>query len=55
MYSKAYIPYRGGFSSPFCRWQGSFQNDHPVELGAATAKRWLATKGFTPKYLIISI
>jgi len=49
MYSKAYIPYGGGFSSPFCRWQGSFQNDHPVELGAATAKRWLATKGFDPK------
>ena len=44
MYSKAFIPYRGYFSSPFVRWQGSLQNEHAIKLAAATAKRWLSTK-----------
>ncbi|GAB6171237.1 thiolase family protein [Paradesulfitobacterium aromaticivorans] len=55
MYSKAYIPYGGYYSSPFARWQGSLQNEHSVELAAATAKRWLATKEIDAKifeYLI---
>ena len=49
MYTKTFIPYRGYYSSPFSRWQGSLQHEHSVELGAATAKRWLAHKGFDPK------
>ncbi|HUW65359.1 MAG TPA: thiolase family protein [Spirochaetia bacterium] len=49
MYSKAFIPYRGYFSSPFARWQGSLQNENSVELAAATAKRWLAAKGLDAK------
>ncbi|NIO04233.1 MAG: thiolase family protein [Proteobacteria bacterium] len=49
MYSKAFIPYEGYYSSPFARWQGSLQNENSIELGAATAKRWLAEKGFDPK------
>ncbi|WP_027718073.1 thiolase family protein [Desulfovirgula thermocuniculi] len=49
MYSKAYIPYRGYYSSPFARWQGSLQNEHPVELAATTAKKWLASKGLDVK------
>jgi len=56
MYTKSFIPYGGYYSSPFARWQGSLQNDHPVELAAATAKRWLGTKNFDPKmfdYLIL--
>ncbi len=44
MFTKAYIPYRGYYSTPFCRWQGSFAAEHPVRLAGATAKRWLATK-----------
>lgn len=44
MYSKAFIPYGGYYSSPFVRWQGSLQNENSIELGAATAKRWLASK-----------
>ncbi len=58
MYSKTFIPYRGYFSSPFARWQGSLQNEHPVELAAATAKKWLASKKFDPKifdYLFLGI
>lgn len=44
MLSKAYIPYKGYFSSPFVRWQGSFQNEHAITLAANTAKRWLTQK-----------
>lgn len=48
MYSKAYIPYRGYYSSPFSRWQGSLANENSIELGAGTAKRWLAGKKIDP-------
>ncbi len=51
MYTKAYIPFRGYYSSPFSRWQGSLQNENAIELGANTAKRWLATKNFDPKMI----
>ena len=51
MYTKAYIPFRGYYSSPFSRWQGSLQNENAIELGAATAKRWLSTKNFDPKMI----
>ncbi len=44
MFTNAYIPYRGYYSSPFCRWQGSFANEHSVELGSSTAKKWLNSK-----------
>jgi len=44
MYTKAFIPYRGYYSSPFARWQGSLQNENAIELGALTARRWLAAK-----------
>nr|MDA8234213.1 thiolase family protein [Clostridia bacterium] len=46
MYSKAFIPYGGYYSSPFVRWMGSLQNENSIELGAATAKRWLASKNY---------
>ncbi len=44
MYTKAFIPYGGYYSSPFVKWQGSLQNENSIELGASTAKRWLASK-----------
>ena len=44
MYTKAYIPYGGYYSSPFSRWQGSMQNDNAIELGATTARRWFLEK-----------
>ena len=43
-YTKAYIPYKGYYSTPFSRWQGSMQNDNAVELAAATARRWFLEK-----------
>lgn len=48
MLTKAFVPYRGYWSSPFCKWQGSFQNEDSVKLAAATASKFLALRGFTP-------
>jgi acetyl-CoA acetyltransferase len=46
MLKKAFIPYGGYYSSPFCRWQGKMQNENSIVLGAETSKRWLAEKGY---------
>ena len=43
-YKKAYIPYGGYYSTPFCRWQGSMQYDNAITLGANTARRWFLEK-----------
>ncbi len=56
--SKAFIPYKGYYSTPFCRWQGSLQNEHSIVLGATTSKRWFESKGWDPKmfdYLFLGI
>jgi acetyl-CoA acetyltransferase len=58
MLSKAYIPYKGYFSSPFARWQGSLANENAISLAAETSKRWLAEKNWDPKmfdYLILGM
>jgi acetyl-CoA acetyltransferase family protein len=46
--SKAFIPFKGYYSSPFCRWQGSLANENAVVLGATTANRWLKKKKIDP-------
>ena len=48
MLEKAFIPYNGYYSTPFCRWQGSLANENAIELGARTSKRWLAEKKWDP-------
>jgi len=58
MLTKAYIPYRGYFSSPFARWQGSMANENSIVLAAETAQRWLAEKNWDAKifdYLFLGI
>jgi acetyl-CoA acetyltransferase len=58
MLTKAYIPYKGYFSSPFARWQGSLANENSIVLAAETAKRWLAEKNLDPRiydYLYLGI
>ena len=58
MLTKAYIPYKGYFSSPFARWQGSLANENAIALAAETSKRWLAEKNWDPNmfdYLILGI
>lgn len=49
MFQNAYIPYKGYYSTPFCRWQGSMANDHAIVLAAGTSHRWLSQKGLDPK------
>jgi acetyl-CoA acetyltransferase len=58
MLSKAFIPYKAYFSTPFCRWQGSMANEHSVVLAAETAKNWLASKDWDPgqfDYLVLGV
>jgi acetyl-CoA C-acetyltransferase len=58
MLTKAFIPYGGYYSTPFCRWQGSLANAHAILLGAGTSKRWLAEKNWNPEqfdYLFLGI
>jgi len=45
----AYIPYGGYWSTPFCRWQGSFQNLHSIKFAAETAERFFREKAISPK------
>ena len=42
--TKAYIPYGGYWSTPFCRWQGSFGHLHALKFGAEIAVRALAER-----------
>ncbi len=58
MLTKAYIPFRGYYSTPFARWQGTLATENAIVLGANTAKRWFAEKGWDPKsidYLYLGI
>jgi len=49
MLEKAYIPYRGYYSTPFAKWQGALANENAIVLGAATSKRFFASKGWDPR------
>ncbi|MFZ0448867.1 MAG: thiolase family protein [Desulfatiglandaceae bacterium] len=51
MIEKAFIPYKGYYSTPFCKWQGSFANENAIVLGGETARRWLAEKKWSPEML----
>ncbi|MEE8479755.1 MAG: hypothetical protein V3T59_00780 [Desulfobacterales bacterium] len=58
MLTKAFIPYKGYYSTPFSRWQGSMASENAIMLGANTSKRWLAEKKWDPKmfdYLFLGI
>lgn len=48
MLTKTFIPYRGYYSTPFCRWQGKLANEHALTLAANTSKRFLAGKAWDP-------
>ncbi len=47
MFRHAYVPYKGYWCSPFCRWQGSLATQNSTELAAAAAKRFLEVRGLT--------
>ncbi|WP_457553500.1 thiolase family protein [Desulfobacula sp.] len=56
MLTKAFIPYKGYYSSPFAKWQGSLANENSIILGTDTARNWLETNNISPDifdYLIL--
>jgi acetyl-CoA acetyltransferase len=56
--NKTYIPYKGYYSSPFCRWQGSLAYENAVVLGGTTANRWFKSRKIDPTivdYLYLGI
>ncbi len=58
MLKNAFIPYRGYYCTPFCRWQGAMSNENAIALGGQTGARWLAHKEWDPRlfdYLILGI
>ena len=44
-FEKAFVPYGGYWSSPFCRWQGAISEENSVELAARTAGRFMGERG----------
>jgi acetyl-CoA acetyltransferase len=50
-FEKAYIPYGAYWSTPFCKWQGSFSHLPAIPFAADTARRVLAGRGIEPSSL----
>jgi acetyl-CoA acetyltransferase len=48
-FQKAFIPYGGYWSTPFCRWQGSLAHLHAVPFAAEIAARALEERGISPQ------
>ena len=48
-FKNAYIPYGCYWSTPFCRWQGSFQKMHTVEFAARITTGFLQERNISPK------
>ena len=49
VFKDTYIPYGGYWSTPFCAWQGSFQNLHSIKFAAEIGQRFLQEKKISPK------
>ena len=47
-YERAFIPYDAYWSTPFCRWQGSFAHLHSMVFAAEICKGALAGRGIPP-------
>jgi acetyl-CoA acetyltransferase len=48
MFKKVFIPYRGYYSTPFCRWQGTMANENSIALAGTTANRWRTKNNLDP-------
>ena len=48
-FEKAYIPYGGYWSTPFCRWQGSLAHLNAIPFAAEIAVRVLGERGISPQ------
>ncbi|MBU0718117.1 MAG: thiolase family protein [Planctomycetes bacterium] len=51
LFEKAYIPYGAYWSTPFCRWQGSFGHLHALRFAADVAAAALAARKISPEVL----
>jgi len=51
MFSKAYIPYRGYYTSPFVRYGKSFKDYNSIELSATTTKEWMGHNKIDPSII----
>ena len=49
VFKDTYIPYGGYWSTPFCSWQGSFQNLHSIKFAAEIGQRFLQENKILPK------
>jgi acetyl-CoA acetyltransferase len=47
-FQKAYVPYGGYWSTPFCRWQGSFAHLNAISFAAEVAVRALEEREISP-------
>jgi acetyl-CoA acetyltransferase len=47
-FQKAFVPYGGYWSTPFCRWQGSFAHLNAVSFAAEVAVRALEEREISP-------
>ena len=50
-FTNAFIPHRAYWSTPFCKWQGSFADLHPVRFAADVAVKGLARREISPEVL----
>jgi acetyl-CoA acetyltransferase family protein len=50
-FQKAYIPYGGYWSTPFCRWQENFAHLNAVPFAAEITRRALEERDISPKAL----
>jgi acetyl-CoA acyltransferase len=48
-FKETYIPYGCYWTTPFCSWQGSFQNYHAIKFASEIGKRFLQEKKISPK------
>jgi acetyl-CoA acetyltransferase len=49
LFEKTYIPYDAYWSTPFCRWQGSFAHLHSMEFAAEMCREALPPRRISPK------
>ncbi len=47
-FERAYIPYGGYWSTPFCKWQGSLAAFNSIELAGQAARKALAERDVAP-------
>ena len=46
-FERVFIPYGAYWSTPFCRWQGSFGHLHALKFGASIAVRALSERNLS--------